>query len=64
MGSALPRFARAVKKPLETRITVDKMLEGKPSVAPRHPSTQSAMDKLSASKKSARKMSSLLHIYS
>ena len=49
MGAALPRFARAVRKPLETQRSLDKVLEGKPAVAPRHPSTQASVEELKTS---------------
>ena len=44
MGAKVTRLTRLVKRPLESRWKVDRMLEKKPIPAPRHPSSQNAMD--------------------
>ncbi|XP_068696352.1 NADH dehydrogenase [ubiquinone] 1 alpha subcomplex assembly factor 4-like [Montipora foliosa] len=44
MGARVTRLTRLVKRPLESRWKVDRMLEKKPIPAPRHPSSQNAMD--------------------
>lgn len=44
MGAKVSRATRLMKKPLETRRRVDKLLENKPRPAPRHPTSQSALN--------------------
>ena len=44
MGAKVSRISRLVKRPLESRWKVDRMLEKKPKPAPRYPSSQNAVD--------------------
>ena len=46
MGTARSRLVRTVKKPVETWGKAEKILDKKPVVAPRHPSTEATLNEL------------------
>lgn len=46
MGAGRSKLVRTVKKPIETWGKAEKILERKPVVAPRHPSTEDTLSKM------------------
>ena len=63
MGTARSRLVRTVKKPIETWGKAEEILERKPEVAPRHPSTKATLDKVENGTSSLPRIESLGVVY-